>query len=212
MQAVMTRSIVPIAEHSMATEFGRFRVRVYITGAQQQTIFAVYQGAAPRAVRAPLRVQFGCTVGPTFHSHDCDCAEQIAGALRTIAKSGFGCLLYFRDYEAFGLGVALKALTTAEEERSGRTFVAAEKAAHLRARVGAALVVVPELLEDLRAELFGSEASSGSYTLLGDSQMKYRQLLQLGVPIKALQSIAIDRTQLTRRAIRERSAKKSRKL
>jgi GTP cyclohydrolase II len=208
----MTSSVVRIAQHSITTEFGRFRVRVYITGVQQQTIFALFRGPAPRNKPAPLRVQLGCTSGPTFHSHDCDCSEQIAGAMRAISKSGFGCMLYLRDYEGFGFGVALKAKAMEDEERTGKPFVAAEKTAALRTRIGSALVVVPDLLDDLRAELFGSEVASGSYTLLGDSRTKYRQLRHLGVPIRAIQAITVDRGRLTRRAIRERSTKKSRKL
>ncbi len=201
-----------VAEHSLATEFGRFRVRVYVTGAQQQTVFALFQGPAPRKRAVPLRVQFGCTTGPTFHSQDCDCAEQIAGAMKTIAKNGFGCLIYLRDYEGFGFGVALKARATQDEERTGEPFVASEKSSTLRTRISAALMTVPDLLDDLRSELFESDVNADKYVLLGDSKMKCRQLKHLGVPIKTLQSITINRGRLTRRAIRERSTKRSRNL
>jgi GTP cyclohydrolase II len=206
-------TVISIAEHSLVTECGAFRNRVYITGAQQQTVFALYRrGRAGEDNAAPLRVQFGCTTGPTFRSLDCDCAAQITAALRIVAEQECGCLLYFRDQEAFGLGVALKARVVSAEESDGRAFVDAEGIGDLRARVRVALLAVPEILTDLRAELFGDTAATPSYTLLGDSKIKYRELLRLGVPIKDVIPLTIDKDGLTTRAIHERMSKRSRNL
>lgn len=65
-------------------------------------------------VRGPLkdpalvRVHSECLTGDALGSLRCDCGSQLQSALRQIAKSGSGVLLYMRRQEGRGIGLANK--------------------------------------------------------------------------------------------------------
>jgi len=59
--------------------------------------------------RAPLiRVHSECFTGDVLGSLRCDCGEQLALSKKLIAEYGFGYIIYIRDHEGRGVGLAEK--------------------------------------------------------------------------------------------------------
>ena len=54
-----------------------------------------------------MRVHSECLTGDVFGSERCDCGQQLAAAMETIAKIGKGVVLYMR-HEGRGIGLANK--------------------------------------------------------------------------------------------------------
>jgi 3,4-dihydroxy 2-butanone 4-phosphate synthase/GTP cyclohydrolase II len=54
-----------------------------------------------------VRVHSECLTGDVFHSHRCDCGQQLARALQQIEANGSGVLLYMRQ-EGRGIGLINK--------------------------------------------------------------------------------------------------------
>jgi 3,4-dihydroxy 2-butanone 4-phosphate synthase/GTP cyclohydrolase II len=55
-----------------------------------------------------VRVHSECFTGDVLGSLRCDCGEQLALSKRLIAEHGFGCIIYIRDHEGRGVGLAEK--------------------------------------------------------------------------------------------------------
>ncbi|MCL1856079.1 MAG: bifunctional 3,4-dihydroxy-2-butanone-4-phosphate synthase/GTP cyclohydrolase II [Kiritimatiellaeota bacterium] len=106
-----TERLVECAEEvSMPTEFGEFRLRVYVSRTDGKEHVALFCGnlAKPPHGKAPLvRVHSECLTGDVFGSLRCDCGHQIRSALARIAKEGCGALLYMRQ-EGRGIGLTNK--------------------------------------------------------------------------------------------------------
>ncbi len=65
------------------------------------------------AVGAPtdgclVRLHSECATGDIMGSLRCDCRDQLELSLRKIAESGHGLLIYIRDHEGRGIGLANK--------------------------------------------------------------------------------------------------------
>lgn len=59
--------------------------------------------------KAPLvRIHSECFTGDVFDSLRCDCGEQLALSKKLIADHGFGYIIYIRDHEGRGVGLAEK--------------------------------------------------------------------------------------------------------
>lgn len=67
---------------------------------------------------APLvRVHSECLTGDALGSRRCDCGEQLRESLRQISDSGNGALIYLRNHEGRGLGLANKIAAYALQDR-----------------------------------------------------------------------------------------------
>jgi GTP cyclohydrolase II len=166
-----------IGRHSLETKHGRFLLVGHLFGDNQQVVLTaacLEQDSRPWL----LRVQFGCVNATAFSATDCDCGSQIDSALHDIQEYGKGLFIYFRDHEAFGLGLAEKIRIVAEEKRSGLDFHAvlrAEKSAAPRSDI---MWVVPQVLVDLEI------SKSENFVLLSGSTEKRQALEQLGLRIE----------------------------
>jgi 3,4-dihydroxy 2-butanone 4-phosphate synthase/GTP cyclohydrolase II len=57
---------------------------------------------------ALVRVHSECVTGDALGSQRCDCGAQLQASLRQIAASGNGALIYMRNHEGRGIGLANK--------------------------------------------------------------------------------------------------------
>jgi len=100
------RLIKRIAETSIPTDFGDFRVFVYESTVDKYHHLALVKGS-PHKEGAVVRVHSECLTGDVFGSKRCDCGQQLRRAMGIIEKKGSGVILYMRQ-EGRGIGLANK--------------------------------------------------------------------------------------------------------
>jgi 3,4-dihydroxy 2-butanone 4-phosphate synthase/GTP cyclohydrolase II len=68
-------------------------------------VIAKFGEAGPRPL---VRVHSECFTGDVLGSLRCDCGEQLALSKKLIAENGYGFIIYIRDHEGRGVGLAEK--------------------------------------------------------------------------------------------------------
>lgn len=99
-------ALVRVAESSLPTDHGRFRMIVYGAGDGLNDLALILGAPAPDV--ALVRVHSECLTGDVLGSLRCDCGAQLEQSLATIAAHGSGILIYLRQ-EGRGIGLANKA-------------------------------------------------------------------------------------------------------
>jgi 3,4-dihydroxy 2-butanone 4-phosphate synthase/GTP cyclohydrolase II len=74
------------------------------TGAEH----AILKFGAEGAKKPLVRIHSECLTGDVFGSQRCDCGSQLQEAIRLIEKNGYGYIIYIRDHEGRGIGLAEK--------------------------------------------------------------------------------------------------------
>jgi len=74
------------------------------TGAEQ----AILKFGAAGTGQPLVRIHSECLTGDVFGSKRCDCGAQLQEAMRLIEGGGFGYIIYLRDHEGRGIGLAEK--------------------------------------------------------------------------------------------------------
>lgn len=122
-------SLLEIGRQPVATRFGVFEGVRFLDLARGQIAWVLGVGdlAGPEPVLS--RVHSSCLTSEVFGACDCDCAEQLAGALEALAHEGRGLLFYLLQ-EGRGAGFVAKArdrmMVQASEDRI-HTFEAYER-------------------------------------------------------------------------------------
>lgn len=96
-----------IAEASLPTEYGNFRVIAYQSLIDGKNHIALVCGQIDSEKPALVRVHSECITGDVFASSRCDCGDQLDRSLHAIAKDGNGVLVYMRQ-EGRGIGLINK--------------------------------------------------------------------------------------------------------
>ncbi|MBN2536956.1 bifunctional 3,4-dihydroxy-2-butanone-4-phosphate synthase/GTP cyclohydrolase II [candidate division WOR-3 bacterium] len=96
-----------VVETDLPTEYGEFRAIVYEDVVEPYAHIALVRGDVRGRERVLVRVHSQCLTGDVFHSLRCDCGQQLARAMETIAREGTGVLLYMRQ-EGRGIGITNK--------------------------------------------------------------------------------------------------------
>ncbi|GMV93513.1 MAG: riboflavin biosynthesis protein RibBA [Candidatus Hydrogenedentota bacterium] len=96
-----------VAETSIPTDFGEFRLVAYETEIDDYHHLAMVHGDFGPDDDILVRVHSECLTGDVFGSHRCDCGDQLHESLRMIAEEGQGVLLYMRQ-EGRGIGLVNK--------------------------------------------------------------------------------------------------------
>ena len=91
---------------NLPLENAQWQISTYIspTGAEHAILkFADSPNSQPL-----VRVHSECLTGDVFGSKRCDCGTQLEEAIRLIENSGHGYVIYLRDHEGRGIGLAEK--------------------------------------------------------------------------------------------------------
>jgi 3,4-dihydroxy 2-butanone 4-phosphate synthase/GTP cyclohydrolase II len=92
-----------VAEAKMPTKYGEFAAIAYRSDIDPDEHLALVMGDIATEEPVLVRVHSECLTGDVFGSLRCDCGEQVALAMRSIAEEGRGVLLYMRQ-EGRGIG------------------------------------------------------------------------------------------------------------
>jgi len=91
---------------SLPLENAEWQISTYIspTGAEH----AILKFADTPTSQPLVRVHSECLTGDVFGSKRCDCGPQLQEAIRLIEENGHGYVIYIRDHEGRGIGLAEK--------------------------------------------------------------------------------------------------------
>ena len=92
-----------VAEAKLPSKYGEFTAIAYKSNVDPDEHLALVMGDLSTEEPVLVRVHSECLTGDVFGSLRCDCGEQVAMAMQTIAKEERGVLLYMRQ-EGRGIG------------------------------------------------------------------------------------------------------------
>ena len=91
----------------MPTDYGEFDLYLYRSKLDAQHHLALVRGNVAGQKNVLVRVHSECLTGDVFGSRRCDCGPQLHQAMRMVAESGRGVVVYMRQ-EGRGIGLAPK--------------------------------------------------------------------------------------------------------
>jgi len=97
------RLVHRVAEAKLPTKYGEFTAIAYRSDIDPDEHLALVMGDIATEEPVLVRVHSECVTGDVFSSFRCDCGEQIALAMQSIADEGRGVFLYMRQ-EGRGIG------------------------------------------------------------------------------------------------------------
>lgn len=173
-----------LAEFELELSSGNFRVYAFRDIIRNSYILALVHGDVQNAKKVYTRIHSSCVTSETLRACDCDCVEQLEGALEIIAQRGNGVLFYLLQ-EGRGVGYFAKArdrmLVQASLDTIS-TFAAYEHMGLARDyRVYESIASIRHLL-----------GISAPFIVLTNNPDKIQALADLGVPVSSTEQIEFE--------------------
>jgi 3,4-dihydroxy 2-butanone 4-phosphate synthase/GTP cyclohydrolase II len=190
-----SRTVERVAEASLPTEYGEFRLIGYRSLTSNEEFVVLTRGDL-REDRPPLvRVHSQCLTGDVFGSVKCDCGRQLRAAMELVAREGRGTIVY-QQQEGRGIGIINKIRAYALQDKGADTIEANEQlglAVDLRCYEQCA-----EILRDLGLK---------RVRLMSNNPEKMRGLEEMGLEVVERVSLVTSETDAAKGYLRTKKEK-----
>jgi 3,4-dihydroxy 2-butanone 4-phosphate synthase/GTP cyclohydrolase II len=122
-----------------------------------------------------VRIHSECLTGDVFGSQRCDCGEQLLKSIELIERQGSGLIIYLRDHEGRGIGLAQK-IAAYELQDKGENTVQAN-------------ILLGHAVDDRNYEdavLILQTLGVKQIDLLSNNPEKFSQLIKAGIKVNQL--------------------------